>query len=89
MQFWSNFIQTVERYSHFCFRALFLSWRIRHVFKSLLKSSVQVSKVPPKFFTVFGVPLIYIDGRLPCSLKFPQEYICSLTTTKGSRLQEN
>ena len=37
---------------------------LRHVFKSLLNSSVQVSKVPPKFFTFFGVTLIYLDGRL-------------------------
>ena len=61
---------------------------LRHVFKSLLNRSVQVSKVPPKCFTFFGVPLIYLDGRLACSLKFPREYICSLTTTKGGRLLE-
>ena len=61
---------------------------LRHVFKSLLTRSVQVSKVPPKCFTFFGVPLIYLDGRLACSLKFPREYICSLTTTKRGRLLE-
>ena len=61
---------------------------LRHVFKSLLTRSVQVSKVPPKCFTFFEVILIYLDGRLACSLKFPREYICSLTATNGGRLQE-
>ena len=60
---------------------------LRHVFKSLLNSLVQVSKVPPKCFTFFGVTLIYLDGRFASSLKFPREYICSPTTTKGGRLQ--
>ena len=32
MQFWSNFIETVESYSHFCFRTSFLCWRITPCF---------------------------------------------------------
>ena len=39
---------------------------------------MQGSRVLPKLFTFFGVPLTYLDGRLACRLIFPPEYICSL-----------
>ena len=71
----------MESCRQFYIWASFPCWDIHITFSTPYKSRLsKVTKLPPKLFMLFRVPLTHLDYWLAFFKKFPRHYICSWTT---------